>query len=379
MSSNAKFLMYHGTPIAFVKINETWTVSVKNVGQAIGYTGRGRRLVSSVKRWLKQGLLSPIVNPDQMHMGQVCTLTGERLQAFLDACRGVVPNLELSTDSGTSNGTGTPGTLTVMSLNGLRSVTTISRVPGVIELRERWEELVDALRVGGIAVCDLVFEAPVKAKTKKSVVAVKKQPAAETRPELQRFSAVLEALDGMVKAGYLSVKLASSAVREASHTYIARTVSFDVEAGAVSGQKLLPAHTVALTKLPYDAALPDKFAGWMHAEDMGRPWGFNSRAVGQYLSDILRLRFGDNEVRANFLAKEAIGRDPEKQKACIDPDTGLSTFLNAEGNCVAFFKEDESGECHWTAYWRPDIAAWISAELGRLPKAKAAPVSPPSA
>ena len=364
---DVKILKYHGVEVPFFKVSpDTWLVPARVLGHAIGYHAKGQKLVSSVKRWHKSGLLSPIVNLDMPHNGDLVLAEGGYLESLKAAVKGyahpgLMPELGMATS------------MLLLGLQGVSKVITKANVAGVRELRDNWERVTTSLMDEKSPMPEFSAHPSEPKKQKGKTVVVEKETVSK-KSDLEELEEFMLKARKMADLGNIPMPAAQAISQEAMKGYVSKKwpnaiVPAAQESGYVC-QKLLPETIIHLTKLPFGQPLPEKFKGYLHATDMGKPWGFSSHKVGQHLKEILQRAYGEKEMRANFLAKTSIGRDVAKQEACRDPETGLSTFINYGANngvSIALFVEDESGESHWTTFWRPDVAKWIMAELSKLP------------
>jgi prophage antirepressor-like protein len=364
-----KILKYNGVDVVFVPMSGSWLLAAKNFGNCLGYHGKGHRLVASIGNWLKKSILIPIVNPDQPHLGDVYTATGPHFHAFWEAAGG--------SQIGTGPETGLE--IVVLSLQGASKILMRANTPAAKKLRNRWEEVTSALMNNKDMPLFISEGVPAeeKKKTKKRKSKQREMFNEEKlnskKSDLEELAAFMQKARDMADCGNISMPAAQAVSLEAMKGYAAKKWPNAImpSGQGSSGQRRLPAHEIHLAKLPYGQPLPAKWKGFIHATEIGKPVGLNARQVGQYLKDILQGFYGEKELRANKLAQKHIGCDKEKQDACFDQETEVSTYddnTTTGGLSVALFVEDADGESHWTTYWRVDIARWITAELGKIPK-----------
>lgn len=378
-NENVKVMKYNGVGVVFVKVGNTWMVSARNLGNAVGYYGKGKRLTSTVKNWLGKGFLTPISNMDQPHNGDCATIIGTYLTSFMDAAGKVASEAAVTSDPGA-----TPS-LTVLSLQGVSKVVAKANVKGMKVLRNCWEEVTTALMTNEKMP---VFNSPVEPK--KGQMEFLTESGAD-KDDLKKLRETALFSKELADQGIIPMGLVQQFVGQAIQGYIAKNWPGAIVPRAEVPVAIAPLSDDVLSKsggLSLMRPLPEKFKGWMTAYDMGQRLGKHESSIGHYIPIVIEEEYGPEvEMRANKKAEmEKVSHHLETFRDHVDPETGLALVWNDDKSCVAIFHQNgKGGGFNWRNYWSPGMSKWLMTKLAtkygmvtmQIPLPAPMPVMPP--
>lgn len=365
---DVKILKYHGVEVPFFKVSGTWLIPVKSFGAAIGYHGKGQKLVASVLRWQKSGLLSPVVNPDMPHNGDVILAEGDYLESVKASLRaharpGLMPEMVT-----------TPSML-LIGLQGLSKVISKANVKGVRELRDQWERVTTSLMDEKSPMPEFT-SAQLELKGTKKVrdVTIDIDPLVKVKKAIQ-LAKDLEELGAisLTVAKDIAHKAMNNAVSEMWPEAVVPYQDHRPEPQAMTVDSLAPA-----LGLRAGQELPAKWKGFSTAAELGKVFGKSSESVGHHIPSILEEQYGEGvEMRANKIADRlGTALDPVKFRNSVDPETGLATVYSEGGHCIALYGQNAAGGFNWRNYWSPQLSNILIVKLAERYKMSLPPQQP---